>query len=110
MARVYIRERIFDNRYDYVDALLQMGADILISQSGVCIIQGVDYLRPARITADNIRSGASVLLAALATEGESIIENAYQIDRGYENIEDQLRQLGANVKRVQPAMKPLPVM
>jgi len=106
----YIRERIFDKRYDYVDALLQMGADILISQNDVCIIQGVDHLRPARITADNIRSGATVLLAALATDGESIIENAYQIDRGYELIEDQLNQLGAKVERIQSAVKPLPVM
>ena len=106
----YIRERIFDNRYDYVEALLQMGADILISQSDVCIIQGVDHLRPARISADNIRSGATVLLAALATDGESIIDNAYQIDRGYELIEDQLNQLGANIERIQSAVTPLPVM
>ena len=93
----YIRERIFDNRYGYVDALLQMGADILISQSDVCIIHGVSRLRPARISADNIRSGATVLLAALAIEGESVIENVYQIDRGYEAIEEQLTQLGADV-------------
>ena len=106
----YIRERIFDNRYDYVQALLQMGADILISQSGVCIIQGVERLRPARITADNIRSGATVLLAALATDGESIIENAYQIDRGYESIEDQLTQLGADVTRIQTEMSPVPAL
>ena len=74
----YIRERIFDNRYDYVDALLQMGADILISQNDVCIIKGVERLRPAHISADNIRSGATVLLAALAAQGQSVIENVYQ--------------------------------
>ena len=78
----YIRERIFDNRYGYVNALLQMGADMLISQSGVCVIQGVKRLKPARIPADNIRSGATVLLAALAAEGESLIDQVYQIDRG----------------------------
>lgn len=106
----YIRERIFDNRYGYVDALLQMGADILISQSDVCIIHGVSRLRPARISADNIRSGATVLLAALATEGESYIENVYQIDRGYEAIEEQLSQLGADVVRVQSEFSPLPAL
>jgi UDP-N-acetylglucosamine 1-carboxyvinyltransferase len=106
----YIRERIFDNRYDYVNALLQLGADILISQSGVCIIKGVQHLTPAHITADNIRSGATVLLAALATDGETIIENAYQIDRGYEYIEDQLTQLGADVTRIQTEMDPLPAL
>ena len=105
----YIRERIFDNRYGYVDALIQMGADIIISQSGVCIIEGVDRLRPSRISADNIRSGATVLLAALATEGESIVENVYQIDRGYETIDEQLTQLGADVTRIQlePSLQPL---
>lgn len=106
----YIRERIFDNRYGYVDALLQMGADILISQSDVCIIHGVSRLRPARIAASNIRSGATLLLAALATEGETYIDNVYQIDRGYEAIEDQLTQLGADVVRVQSEYSPLPAL
>ncbi len=96
----YIRERVFDNRYGYVDALLQMGADILITQSDVCIIQGVERLKPARIAADNIRSGATALLAALAAEGESTIENVYQIDRGYEFIDQSLSQLGANISRI----------
>ena len=102
----YIRERVFDKRYDYVDALLQMGADILISKSGVCIIKGVERLKPARIEAENIRSGATVLLAALATDGESYIDNVYQIDRGYESIEDQLSQLGADVTRVEKEGSP----
>ena len=106
----YIRERIFDNRYGYVNALLQMGADILISQSDVCIINGVSRLRPACISADNIRSGATVLLAALATDGESFIENVYQIDRGYEAIEDQLTQLGADVTRIQRELSSLPAL
>lgn len=106
----YIRERIFDNRYGYVNALLQMGADILISQSDVCIIHGVSRLKPARISADNIRSGATVLLAALATEGESFIDNVYQIDRGYEAIEEQLTLLGADVTRVQTEYSPLPAI
>lgn len=106
----YIRDRIFENRYDYVDALLRMGADILISQSDVCIIHGVRRLKPARISADNIRSGATVLLAALAAEGESFIDNVYQIDRGYEAIEDKLTQLGADVTRVQTAFSPQPAL
>ena len=106
----YIRERIFENRYDYVDALLQMGADILISQNDVCIINGVSHLRPARISADNIRSGATVLLASLATEGESIIDNVYQIDRGYESIENRLTQLGADVTRIHTELMPLPAL
>lgn len=105
----YIRERIFDNRYDYVEALLQMGADILISQNDVCIIKGVERIRPARISAGNIRSGATALLAALATDGESIIDNVYQIDRGYEAIDELLRALGADVTRIETQLKPQPV-
>ncbi len=104
----YIRERIFDNRYDYVEALLQMGADILISQSDVCIIKGVERIKPAHISADNIRSGATVLLAALAADGESIIDNVYQIDRGYEVIDDLLSALGADVTRFETHMTPQP--
>ena len=106
----YIRERIFDNRYDYVEALLQMGADILISQNDVCIINGVERLRPARVSADNIRSGATVLLAALAADGESVIENVYQIDRGYEAVDELLEQaLGADVTRIETQLTRRPV-
>ena len=97
----YIRERIFDNRYDYVEALLLMGADIIISQSDVCIIKGVNKLRPAWIRAESIRAGATVLLAALAAVGETVIENVYQIDRGYEDIEYLLNQLGADITRIE---------
>ena len=104
----YIRERIFENRYDYVDALLQMGADVLISQSGVCIIKGVEQLKPARIRAESIRAGAAALIASLAAEGESIIENVYQIDRGYEQIEHLLQQLGADVTRIETEL-PQPI-
>lgn len=105
----YIRERIFDNRYDYVEALLQMGANILISQSDVCIIKGVERIKAARISADNIRSGATVLLAALAADGESIIDNVYQIDRGYEAIDEMLNTLGADVTRVESQLAAQPV-
>ena len=106
----YIRERIFDDRYDYVDALLQMGADIIISQNNVCIIKGVKRLRPARIRAESIRAGATVLLAALATAGESVIENVYQIDRGYEDIEYLLNQLGADITRIETQTQPAPAL
>jgi len=102
----YIRERVFDKRYDYVQSLLKMGADILISQNDVCIINGVVWLKPAQLRAQNIRDGATVLLAALATEGESIIENVYQIDRGYERIDSLLAQLGADVQRIATQSSP----
>ncbi len=96
----YIRERIFENRYDFADGLIQMGADILISQNNVCIIKGVPQLKAAHVQAPSIRAGAAILLAALGAKGESIIENAYQIDRGHERIEDQLNQLSGRVERL----------
>ena len=105
----YIRERIFENRYDFVNALVKMGADIIISQHDVCIIHGVKRLKPARVNAESIRAGAAVLLASLAANGESIIENIYQIDRGHEHIDDLLNQLGADVSRIETEKSPQPV-
>jgi len=105
----YIRERIFENRYDYVDALLKMGADILISQSDVCVIHGVKKLKPAQIKAESIRAGAAVLIACLGAKGESVIENIYQIDRGHEHIEALLNQLGADVTRIETQSSPQPI-
>jgi UDP-N-acetylglucosamine 1-carboxyvinyltransferase len=98
-GKSFIRERIFENRYDFVDGLLAMGADMLI-QSDVLIVNGVTALKPARVRAASIRAGAAVLLASLAAQGESWIENIYQIDRGHESIETHLSQLGANITRV----------
>lgn len=100
-GKSFIRERIFENRYDFVDGLLAMNADIIISQNDVCIINGVPSLRGATVEAASIRAGAAVLLASLAAEGETIITNGYQIDRGHEWIEQQLTQLGADITRIQ---------
>lgn len=102
-GRSFIRERIFENRYDFVDGLLTMGADILISQNEVCIITGVKALRGASIRAASIRAGAALLLASLGAQGTTVLENAYQIDRGHERIEEHLSVLGARVRRVSAA-------
>ncbi len=96
----YIRERIFENRYDFVEGLVALGSDIIISQNDVCIVKGVEQLHANSIRAPSIRAGAALLIASLAAEGETTISNIYQIDRGHECIEDQLTQLGADVRRV----------
>lgn len=106
----YIRERIFENRYDFADGLIQMGADILISQNNVCIIKGVPQLKSALVKAPSIRAGAAILLAALGAKGDSIIQNAYQIDRGHERIEDQLNLLNGHVERLNYETDPEPVV
>src|SRR5690606_20422951 len=99
VGKSFIRERIFDNRYDFVEGLLALKADILISQNDVCVINGVRSLRGSRIVAPSIRAGAALLLAGLAATGQTVITNIYQIDRGHEHIEAQLSQLGADIIR-----------
>jgi UDP-N-acetylglucosamine 1-carboxyvinyltransferase len=100
-GKSFIRERIFENRYDFVDGLLQMGADMLISQSDVLVVNGVRGLKAARVKAASIRAGAALLLAGLGAQGETLIDNAYQIDRGHEEIETVLASLGARIVRIQ---------
>jgi UDP-N-acetylglucosamine 1-carboxyvinyltransferase len=100
-GKSYIRERIFENRYDFTEALIDMGADALISQNDVLVVTGVKQLKAARIRANSIRAGAALLIAALGARGETTISNAYQIDRGHERIEEHLKRLGANIVRVE---------
>jgi UDP-N-acetylglucosamine 1-carboxyvinyltransferase len=100
-GKSFIRERIFENRYDFVDGLIAMGADMLISQSDVLVVNGVKALKAARVRAASIRAGAALLLASLAAPGETLIENIYQIDRGHERIEDHLAALGAQISRIE---------
>jgi UDP-N-acetylglucosamine 1-carboxyvinyltransferase len=105
-GKSFIRERIFENRYDFVDGLLAMGADMLISQSDVLVVNGVAGLKPARVKAASIRAGAALLLAGVAARGETIIENIYQIDRGHEAIETVLGALGVAISRIHPQATP----
>lgn len=92
-----IRERIFDNRFNHVPELRKMGANIDVV-GDLAIINGVNGLKGARIMASDLRAGAALVLAGLAAEGETVIDNVQQIERGYENIIWKLRGVGANVK------------
>ena len=94
-----IRETIFDNRFNHVPELRKMGADIKVI-GDTAIVNGVDGLKEAKVTATDLRAGAALVLAGLAAEGETIIDNVYQIDRGYEDIERKLRGIGADIKRI----------
>lgn len=100
-GKSYIRERIFENRYDFTEAFIAMGADALISQNDVLVISGVRQLKAANIRANSIRAGAALLIAALGAHGETTISNAYQIDRGHERIEQHLAGLGASIQRIE---------
>ncbi|MGQ0501424.1 MAG: UDP-N-acetylglucosamine 1-carboxyvinyltransferase [Panacagrimonas sp.] len=94
-----IRETIFENRFMHAQELLRLGADIRI-EGNTAIITGRERLTAAPIMATDLRASASLVLAALAADGETFIDRIYHMDRGYENIEGKLSALGARIKRV----------
>ncbi|MFH1671228.1 MAG: UDP-N-acetylglucosamine 1-carboxyvinyltransferase [Candidatus Portnoybacteria bacterium] len=95
-----IHETIFEGRLFYVDILNQMGAKIIMSDPHRVIVQGPSKLFGRHLTSPDIRAGIALVIAALIARGESTIDNIYQIDRGYERIEERLSNLGADIKRV----------
>ncbi len=94
-----IKETIFENRYMHVAELKRMGANIEIDDSAATI-RGVKRLTGAPVMATDLRASASLVIAALAAEGETIIDRIYHLDRGYEGIEEKLKKLGADINRV----------
>lgn len=94
-----IKETIFDNRFNHIPELRKMGADIKVVKD-TAIVNGVDGLKGAKVTATDLRAGAALVLAGLVAEGETVIDNIHQIDRGYENIEGKLRDIGGDIKRI----------
>ena len=94
-----IRETIFENRFMHAQELLRLGADIRI-EGNTAIITGKERLTAAPIMATDLRASASLVLAALAADGETFIDRIYHMDRGYEDIEGKLAALGARIKRV----------
>jgi UDP-N-acetylglucosamine 1-carboxyvinyltransferase len=94
-----IKENIFENRYMHVLELVRMGARIR-TDGRQAIVAGPVVLSGAQVIASDLRASASLVLAALAARGETVIDRVYHIDRGYENIESKLNGLGARIKRV----------
>lgn len=92
-------ENVFSDRYKYVKELLKMGANVKIDEKKA-VVDGVESLNPANMRATDLRGGAALVLAALKAEGLSTIGNLRHIDRGYENLEENLKSLGANIKRI----------
>src|SRR4029077_1162862 len=93
-------EKMFESRMFFVDKLIAMGARIVLCDPHRAIIAGPSLLRGAAITPPDIRAGMAMLLAAVCAEGTSTINNADQIERGYERIEERLNALGAKIRRV----------
>jgi UDP-N-acetylglucosamine 1-carboxyvinyltransferase len=94
-----IRETIFENRFMHVSELARLGADIQIEGSNA-IVRGVSCLEGATVMATDLRASASLVIAGLVAQGETLIDRIYHLDRGYERIEEKLARLGAKVKRV----------
>ena len=94
-----ITETIFENRFMHVPELMRLGAQISI-EGHTAIVQGVPALTGATIMATDLRASASLVIAALAAQGESTVDRIYHLDRGYEHMEDKLRSLGADIVRV----------
>ena len=94
-----VRETIFENRFMHVQELQRMGASIAV-EGNTAMVRGVDKLTGAPVMATDLRASASLIIAALAAEGETHVDRIYHVDRGYQNIEEKLQGLGARIQRV----------
>jgi UDP-N-acetylglucosamine 1-carboxyvinyltransferase len=94
-----IRETIFENRFMHAVELIRLGADIKIDANNA-LVTGVQHLNGATVMATDLRASASLVIAGLVAQGETLIERIYHLDRGYERIEEKLTRLGASVRRV----------
>lgn len=94
-----IAENVFENRMQHAAELMRMGADIQVS-GRIAVVRGVERLSGARVMARDLRGGAALCIAALAAQGESVVENIALIDRGHDHLENMLNQLGAQIRRI----------
>jgi UDP-N-acetylglucosamine 1-carboxyvinyltransferase len=96
---VLFHDWMYEGRMYFTDKLTSMGAQIVLCDPHRCIVNGPTELYPGNVDSPDIRAGLALVLAALAAEGESVIRNVAQIDRGYERIDEKLRSLGAKISR-----------
>ena len=94
-----IKETVFENRFMHMQEMIRMGAKITID-GNTAVTEGVERLQAAPVMATDLRASASLVIAALVSDGDTIIDRIYHIDRGYECIEEKLQLLGARIKRV----------
>ncbi|MBL7962087.1 UDP-N-acetylglucosamine 1-carboxyvinyltransferase, partial [bacterium] len=97
---VLIFEKMFESRLFFTDKLITMGARIILCDPHRAVIQGPTPLHGELITSPDIRAGMALLIAALCAQGTSTMQNVKQLDRGYEHIDERLRALGAQIRRV----------
>ena len=94
-----ITETIFENRFMHVQELRRLGASIEV-EGNSAVVRGVERLEGANVMATDLRASASLVVAGLMAQGETLVDRIYHLDRGYEHIEQKLTQLGARIRRV----------
>ena len=94
-----VSETIFENRFMHVNELLRLGADIQID-GHTALIQGVPRLSGAKVMATDLRASASLVIAGLVADGDTVVDRIYHLDRGYDRMEAKLRAVGADIERV----------
>jgi UDP-N-acetylglucosamine 1-carboxyvinyltransferase len=94
-----VTENIFENRFMHVPELVRLGADITLKGNSA-FISGGRKLRGAPVMCTDLRASAALVIAALCAEGETEVQRVYHLDRGYENLEQKLKDLGAKIERV----------
>jgi UDP-N-acetylglucosamine 1-carboxyvinyltransferase len=97
---ILIFEKMFENRLFFTDKLVGMGAKIILCDPHRAVVTGPARLYGQRLSSPDIRAGMALLIGALCAEGQSVIGDVEQIDRGYERIDERLRELGAQIERV----------
>ena len=94
-----VTETIFENRFMHVDEMARLGARIQ-TDGKVAVVEGVDKLSGATVMATDLRASASLVIAGLVADGETIVDRIYHLDRGYDQMEEKLRGIGANIDRI----------
>jgi UDP-N-acetylglucosamine 1-carboxyvinyltransferase len=100
-----VKENIFENRFMHVQELVRMGANIKV-EGNTATVRGSEKLSAAAVMCSDLRASASLVLAALVADGESILDRVYHMDRGYERIEEKLRGVGAQIRRMGNVFNP----
>jgi UDP-N-acetylglucosamine 1-carboxyvinyltransferase len=94
-----VTETIFENRFMHVNELVRLGAKIQI-EGKVAMVEGVPQLSGATVMATDLRASASLVMAGLVAQGETVVDRIYHLDRGYDKMESKLRAIGADIERV----------
>jgi UDP-N-acetylglucosamine 1-carboxyvinyltransferase len=97
---VLVYEKMFESRMFFVDKLIGMGARIILCDPHRAVVSGPSRLKAAELVSPDVRAGMAMVIAALCAEGQSTINNVYQVERGYENLAARLQALGAHIRRV----------